>query len=160
MKRNRPRHGSKMWEYLEKSGIDLNNEALVTEAKKAYRKQYKRENVRQRRRSHPEVTIRFNLQEWLSLQRLAQEYDKPLATTVKLCYLAFRQGKTQLPQTKSIAPIQQKLRIIQSDLIMLNKHLNRLDYHELSRVVVALGKRYHRIEEQFKLFMEPPCKSK
>jgi hypothetical protein len=147
-----------MWEYLEKSGIDLNNEAMVAKAKKAYRKQYKREHTRQRRKSHPEVTLRFNLQEWLSLQRLAKEYDKPIATTVKLCYLAFRQGKAQLPQTKSTAPVQQALRIIQSDLIMLNKHLNRLEHHELARVVVALGKRYQQLEERFKLFMETPRK--
>lgn len=156
MKKRPPRYGSKMWEYLEKSGIDLRNEKQVEEAKKLYRKKYKREHARESRRLNPEVTVRFNLDEWLSLQRLAREYDQPISKTLKLCYLAFRQGKNILPNPKSTASIQQMLRIIQSDLLMLNKHLNRLEHSELVRVVVALGERYQRLEKQFIQFMESP----
>lgn len=147
-----------MWEFIEKSGIDLNNEAQVAEAKKTYRKLYKREHSRQMRRANPEVIVRLNLQEWLTLEKLAKDYQKPVGTMVKLCYLAFMAGHRQLPRPKSTESLKQMLRIIQSDLRMLSKHIHRLEDHELAEVVKALEGRYQRLEDQFSLFMAVPQK--
>ncbi len=158
MKKRPPRYGSKMWEWLYESGIDLSNEEALSQAKKAYRKQYKRNHARQHRSENPEVTVRFSQDEYQSLRVFAGQYQKPLATTIKACYQAFRQGSSHLPKPKQYGHIEQMLRITQSDLRMLSKHIQRMGQQELAEVITALAKRYESLEKQINSPLKVPQK--
>ncbi len=158
MKRRKSRYGSKMWEWLYESGIDITDENALMAAKKAYRKQYKRDHARQQRSDNPEVTVRFTQDEYQSLRVFAGQYQRPLATTVKACYQAYRQGSSNLLKPKQYGHIEQMLRIIQSDLRMLSKHIHRMGQQELAEVVAALASRYEGLEKQLKHPLKVPQK--
>ncbi len=144
-----PNNNSKLYAFLDQQGLIPNGSAQeIANAKKEYKRAYQRKYRRKQRKERPEVTVILTKAEWKLLTDTATGHFFTLSSYLREAALAYTNQTYIVPNQLQIAEIQQRIRLLQSDIQLMVKWLDRLRYHELKDMIPALIKRIMVIESQ------------
>jgi hypothetical protein len=102
---------SKYYQYME-SFFAKGDTLQIAQAKREYRKLYKREWKKNNKRKYKEVTIRMNTDEYKQIQDEAKRYSTKLAPFMKQSTIAYLQKTYLVPDTDTVNKILQLLKMM------------------------------------------------
>ncbi|MDW3651017.1 MAG: hypothetical protein R8P61_28330 [Bacteroidia bacterium] len=141
------RRNTGMWEYLEQSGVlESGNEEAIEAVKKEYKRQYQRKYRKQKRKERPEVTITLAKPDWLKLTHAAQQHHYSLPSFIKHAALSYLNQTYLVPDREPVSRLEQRLRLCQTDIRMIARHVHKRNLPELNQAYLDLAERINHME--------------
>lgn len=142
------RRNTGLWEYVEQSGVlESGNDEAIEAVKKEYHRKYQREYRKQKRKDRPEVTITLPKPIWLKLTHAAQRHHYSLPAFIKHAAVSYLDQTYLVPDREPVSRLEQYLRLCQTDLQIVAKHVHKREYAELYQLFTDLVERIQHIEE-------------
>ena len=156
MRRNRH---SKLWEYLESTGVlEKGSDEEIKAAKRAYRKRYFLEYKQKQRRFKPEYTIKFSKGngEYASVTAAAKRHNLTITAFIHSATLAYLRNTYLVPDRIQIARLELLLSECLNEIKTIVKPKEKF-FWERDRKLDAIEKRIEKLEVQInEVFRNPP----
>jgi hypothetical protein len=159
MRRNRH---SKLWEYLEASGVlEKGSDEEIKAVKRAYRKKYFLEYKKKQRSSKPEYTIKFSKSngEHATVTLAAKRHKLTVTAFIHSATLAYLRNSYIVPDRIQIARLELLLSECLNEIKTLVKPKKRF-FWEREQKFERIEKRIEKLEVQInEIFRNPPMLS-
>ena len=159
---SRKRRHSKLWEYLESSGVlEKGSDEEIKSAKRAYRKKYLLEFKQKQRISKPEYSVYFSKEngDYESVSCAAKKHNLTITTFIHSATLAYLRSTYIVPDRMQIARLEQLLSECLNEIKTIVKPREKY-FWERERKFEQIEKRIEKLEIQInETFRNPPLYS-
>ena len=149
---------TKMWEYLERSGVLENGtDEQIKIAKRSYRKKYLLEYKQKQRKIKPEYHIIFSKGngEYEKVNRAAKLHSMTITGFVHSAVLAYISNTYVVPDKLQIARLEQLLSECLNEIKTI-VHIKEKYFWERDRKIDAIEKRIEKLEDQINEVLRNP----